>query len=448
MNDIKQKIQWFKERRFVRDVATLQVGTVISMFLAFVASVVFARILGPEKYGTYALIFALASLAGMPTSIGGTDYTFLTLLPEAYAKRDKNEIRNILSYYIKIHLYLIVPLTVIAIFVLPFISEIFYQQQYIGELARWVIAISIVRVFFSLYALSLQSIRKIKSLTVLENSEKFSLDLFPILFVLLGFGLSGLVFGKFLAAVVVAIISGLGYWLLSKRDEIFPTFSELFDGFIQVRIPKYFYFGFKVMIDKNIANLYGILPLAFLGMFAPPESVAHFKIALSYITILFIINKPVSRILTVQLPKSKLYGPKILKRDFSRASWLTILISAFAVIPFIFLAPSLVKTFYGPQYLPVIKIAYLLAPYIVLFSIGVGISPIYRTLDKVKTLIRINVFTILIGLPLVILLIKHLQIIGAVIVTTFWSLTSVIIALINIYRQLNKLTNSNKNNTF
>jgi O-antigen/teichoic acid export membrane protein len=308
-------------------------------------------------------------------------------------------------------------------------------------LARWIIAITIVRLFFSLYVLSLQSIRKIKALTILENSEKLCLSLMPIIFVLLGFGLTGIVFGKFLAAVIMAVVSGISYQLLAKRDKLLPTYSELIDAVFKVRVPKYFYFGFKVMVDKNIANLYSLLPIAILGMFMHSSAVAYFKIALSYITLPFIFMKPVSRILAVQLPKSKLYGIRILKRDFNWATLLTVLINTITVIPFVILASFLVKLFYGPDYLPVVKIVYALVPYVVLTAIGIGVSSIYRTLDKVSVLIKINSLVVLLGLPVIFLLVKNFHIAGMIIVTTFWSLMSVIIALIYIYQYLNKKIN-------
>ena len=82
LNFIYSKIQSLFQHNFVKDTATLQIGTLFSTGLTFIASIVFARALGPEDYGKYGLIFAFTALVGLLLN-WGADHATLTLMSEA-----------------------------------------------------------------------------------------------------------------------------------------------------------------------------------------------------------------------------------------------------------------------------------------------------------------------------------------------------------------------------
>ena len=98
-----QKAKSFSKISFVRDVGVLQVGRAIFIIFNTASSIILARLLKPELYGIYGLVFAFVGLIGIFLAWGG-DYASLTLLPQAYAKKDRTEIKNILAYYVKISL--------------------------------------------------------------------------------------------------------------------------------------------------------------------------------------------------------------------------------------------------------------------------------------------------------------------------------------------------------
>lgn len=61
-------------RWWLRAIASAFVLRVLGIFLAFVATIVFARLLGPEEYGRYALVFSWATVATVLASLGLPDY--------------------------------------------------------------------------------------------------------------------------------------------------------------------------------------------------------------------------------------------------------------------------------------------------------------------------------------------------------------------------------------
>ncbi|MCG2809082.1 MAG: hypothetical protein L6275_01950, partial [Candidatus Portnoybacteria bacterium] len=101
--------------------------------------------------------------------------------------------------------------------------------------------------------------------------------------------------------------------------------------------------------------------------------------------------EPVSRLLTVQLPKSKTYTPQILKTHFYKTAFYSGLISILLIIPFVVSASFLVKLFYGAEYIPSIQLIYYLSALIVFSGFGVGLGAFYRTVNKMKISIALNI---------------------------------------------------------
>ena len=176
-------------------------------------------------------------------------------------------------------------------------------------MARLLILAVSIRILFSMLVLVLQSIRKIKKLTIIENINKLVYLILPVSFVLLGYGLWGIVFGHFFSAILFFVISFFIFGRLAKSDELIPSLVQILGNLKNVKFKKYFGFGILISLSKNLVNLYTILPIFLLGMFALTNSqTAFFKIANSYLALSIVFMTPISRILIVQLPKSLVYG--------------------------------------------------------------------------------------------------------------------------------------------
>jgi len=375
---------------FVQDVGILGAGKVFSVFLGAISSIILARLLQPELYGIYGLIFAFVGLVGIFMNWGGF-FASLTLLSEAYVKKDKQEIKNILTYFVKITFIAICSVGIISIFLAPFLTGLIYDNSQIGNLARIVLLASFLTIIYNLLVVVLQATRKIKELTILEFFNKFIYILFPIFFVLLGFGLKGIVWGYFVSTFIFLVIAIFIYSFLIKKDEFLPSLSQIFLNFRKINFRKYFNFGFLIAVDKNLSSFMSFLPIIFLGIFASMQDVAYFKIALGYMSIPSMLLAPIARILVVQLPKSKSYDLLILKKHFYKTTFYSGLISFLLIIPFIILAPFLIKLFYGTEYIPSIQLVYYLVIFPVISGFSVGFGAFYRTVNKMMVPIIINI---------------------------------------------------------
>jgi len=261
---------------FVQDVGILQTGKFLSIFLGAVSSIILARLLQPELYGIYGLIFAFVALVGIFVDWGAS-YASLTLLAENYTKKNKQEIKNVLTYFIKITFLAILVVGVLGLILAPLLTELLYENSRIGSLARIILISTFLGVVYNLLIIILQVIRKIKQLTILESFNKFIYSLLPVAFILIGWGLVGVIWGHLVSALIFLIYAIFTYSSLVKKDNLLPSFKQIFSNLRKIKISKYFSFGFLIALDKNIGRLVTLLPVIFLGVFALPQEVGYLK---------------------------------------------------------------------------------------------------------------------------------------------------------------------------
>jgi len=385
---------------FVQDISILSVGNFLSIFLGAIGSIILARLLRPELYGVYGLVFAFVGLVRIFMNWGG-NFASLTLLSEAYTKKDKQEIKNILTYFVKVTILAICIIGILGVILAPFITELLYHNSQIGSWAKIVLLAGFLTIIYSLLIIVLQVTRRIKQLTALEAFNKFIYVLLPIIFVLLGFGLTGIVWGYFISASIFLILSVFLYAFLSKKDKLLPGLKQIFLNFKKIELKKYFNFGFLIAVDKNLSSLIPFLPIIFLGILASVQEVGYLKVALGYIAVPSMLLGPISRLLAVQLPKSKSYNLKILKEHFYKTALYSGSISILLAVPFAILAPYLIKLFYGSEYIPGIQLVYYLAVLTAFSGFGIGLGSFYRTINRMKIPIILNICHIILMILLI-----------------------------------------------
>jgi len=432
------KFKDFIRISFVQDVGILEIGKFFSIFLSIISSVVLARLLHVELYGVYGLIFAFVGLVRLFMS-WGENFASLTLLPKAYIKKDKQEVKNILTYFVKVTLLAICIIGILGVFLSPFLTELLYDNSKVGYLARIVLLAGFLTIIYSLLIIALQVTRKIKQLTILETFNKFVYTLLPIIFILLGFSLTGIVWGHFISALIFLILAIFIYSSLIKKDELLPSLSQIFLNFKRIKIKKYFNFGFLIAIDKNLSSLISFLPIILLGIFTSIQDISYFKIAFAYMSIPIMVLNPISRLLTVQLPKSKSYNLQVLKKHFYKTAFYSGLISISLAILFIFLAPFLIKLFYGLEYIPSIQLVYYISILTAFSGFGVGLGPFYRVINKMKIPIIINICYIILMTLLTFIFVKTynplIVIILTMIICNMFSLISHFSVIRKIFRE-------------
>ena len=428
---INEKLLALFKIKFVKHTLILQFGTLTTMGANLATSVLLARILQPERYGIYALAFSLYGLIGLFGNVGVGQAT-VTRLAEAYAKRDEEEVTNLLAFFVKVSAIMATFISIVGFLVLPYLAARMYGDPEIGHMARPLFLIAPLGVMYGLVTTILQSVRMMQQLTILESLMTILTSVFVIGFVLLGLGVSGIVYGHVLATLFSSAIGLLIYHKLRwQLGSALPSLRKTLKQVWQVGIKKYFGLGFLIAVDRNIGKLAALIPILLLGIFAEPEEVSYFKIAVSAIGLPLILLGAISRNLAVKLPETKGRGNiKEFRESFLKVSLYSGFISIGCTSAFVLIAPYLVRYLYGMGYLPAVKLIYILAISSGLLGFGVGLGPFFRTVPRMDLPIKINLSKLAILIPIGLVLVKNTGTIGAALFVTSGNLFSTVIGLL------------------
>lgn len=417
---------------FTHGVAWLQVGSVLNRLIAFGTSLVFARMLGPEGYGYYSLVFAFAGTI-MLTQDWGIGQGVTNLLAKAWAEKNRNDIKSLFSYFTKVSLVILATTGLVGTILSPWLGKWFYQDWELGTLTSIVVATGALTLFYPLIQIVLQVVGRIRQLTILETSYKLLLSLIPVGLIALGYSVFGIVTGQFLAMVIISIVSIVIYQRLKKISQLpnylitqlLPSLKEWFTTKLAgEKISYYFKFGFQIAISKNLVKLNSSLPFLILGaVLSTASGLGYYKIAFAYMSLPIFLISPISRLLSTKLPEieAKSSGVQLFKR-FWQVTWISTGISVLLTLGAIMLGPFLIRFFYGQDFSPSIGIMYGLALYPIFSGLGVGLGAMFRTLNKMKAAISINLATLILLVPSSWYLINTYAIKGLVIITLLFTI--------------------------
>lgn len=432
---IREKIAYFRAHSFVRNALTLQAGSVSANVIQALIGILLARILQPERYGIYALSFGLAGLISVFLGVGAQD-AVTTILGERYARRDREGIADALAFLGKISV-MTAGLALLGALAAPMIGNLFYDDYNVGIYAAVIVCGSILSTgFYSFTTIALQVVGEIRSLTVLGFVDQLLRSVLSLTFVALGLGVAGSVSGHFLGAAILFVASAFIWKGIQRRYPLLPSVREIVRHVRHVRIAPYLGFSFWIAVDRNIANLYNILPVLITGMFVASSEVTFFKLAFAYVNLALSFLGPISTLLNVSFPKMKVDSSDRLGKNFVKVSLYSLGLSAILTAGALIVAPLAFRIMYGPNFTASVHYVFGLFAYGSLMGIGVGLGPMWRALNKVKISIAINLGTLILGIPLGVWLIAQYGLWGTVVMVSIWFTVSHWISFIYLARHL------------
>lgn len=224
-----------------------------------------------------------------------------------------------------------------------------------------------------------------------------------------------------------------------KAQRDFPLVPSIWSVLAHARhvsIRKYFSFSFWIAVDRNLSNLYNILPVFLLGIYVLPGEVTYFKLAFGYLNLGLSFLGPIGTLLNVEFPKMQVLSHERLTRNFIRVSVYAMLLSTGITVAILAVSPIVFKILYGTRYLGSIQYVYGLFFYGLVMGLGIGLGSMIRALDKVMFSIKLHSISLLFGIPIALYLIKHFGGWGSVAIVTIWYASIHIIAFFYIVKVL------------
>lgn len=382
------KLRRLLENKFLRDTATLQVGSLLTAVGNFASAAALAFLLGPREQGRYYLAIALYTLLWMLMNQGFVGAT-VSQVAAANARGQLPKAAGWLAYLAKVYILLGFVLFTIGYFLLPWLAvRIFHAQV---ETARWALWLTLTP-FFEMPRIvvcaALQGTRRMLPLIQTENTQEISRVFLVVAgVVVVGTG-EGAVFGM-LASSALSSVIGVEMYLLARRDDprSLPKLGEIARMVREVPLRRGLTLGAKLGLFRSVdAILREVLPSLLLKTYGTEEWIAYLRIAQRILGAPLMFMQGVSR--TTLPVLSELAGLKDFDR-FRRTFWKACaysgaFISSGLLLAMLFVRPVLRLSFPESYWEPVWLTCLILLPGYLIVSFSIASDTFYLVSNTLK----------------------------------------------------------------
>ncbi len=405
---------------FVRDLLALQIGGVVAIGINLLTSIVYARVLGLQGYGVYAVVLAYTGTAGILLNWGQIS-ALMTFFAEEYGKKDTKGMGTVLGYYLSVTALTSVLMLAFA-WISPLFSSHIYANPQIGSLAQLAFGAMILNTIPAFFYAILQTVREIKLLAVVDQTTSLLQAGVCAAMVLLGKGVAGI----FLGVITFQLLALPFYMELYRRLRkryLLPSLRECFT-LRGRKWREYLGQGIWIGIDKNIGNLFPKSFLFILSTFTAPATVglARIMFQLSGLPDMVLFNQA-GQMASSILPTIAQKGRDTLRKNALRLLKHTVFfhtlisIAAAAAMPIVI--PLLFSTKYDKAILPAVVLTLIS----IIPAFGVNDTALLRYFRRTYVSSAINALALLLCCGAFLLLINLVSPLQALIgVTTLFYL--------------------------
>ena len=384
---------------FVRRVATFQASSLVMMGTGLLSSVLYARLLGLEQFGLYAVVSSFAGVIGIVAAFG-QETTLVTFLSEAIGRRDTRDVTRILRYFFQSSLLAIL-VYALLFFAAPQLSLWLQGDLTIGRLARYLLLNSMLQPAPVLVFLMLQLRGRVGAVSILENVRVLLQLTLATVLLLLGYGLEGILIATLTVSALYLPVC-LHFYRTESKPLGFPSLYRIVTGLFGGETRKFFSQGLWIAFDRMIgSNLNPNLFFLVLNATASLEAVGLFRLAykLSHLPSDLVIPA-ITRVSAVSIPLIVGQNRKALKSSCLKLIKGTLGMIVAAVIGGALFVPPLLPYVYGKEFAGAIPVFLLLLPYNIFAAMHVVSVPLARIFRRVSALVFFNLFSMIVAIGL------------------------------------------------
>lgn len=389
------------QRKFVRDTLTLQIGKVGVLVMGILASVVVPRLLGPVPYGTWQLILSLYGIWQI-LNLTGLIPSAQTRLAAAVGASDDTEIANVMGFFIRVALMYCAGSTLLLWLARPLLAERFYDGVLtVPTLALWLSLTQPTELVYHLFIITFSSRRQMRSVALLQNANQLILVITTVIAVWISPTPQAIVISRLVYSVITLVMVIAVYQL--TRTHALITYPDL--RTVLRRLPRaggtrYWRFGFTNALDKNIANLYTLLPVQMAGIVLGEAAAGYVGLALNAMRQQTFFTSAIMDNMQAVVPQAVGRGDYgRLWHNFNRVLIVLAIGGGGFYVLFALAAPFVVPILYGADWVPTIRLLQTFAVFGAVNTVGSVFGPLYRAFDFVRGAFLIKLGALIVLLP-------------------------------------------------
>ncbi len=422
---------------FVQGVAAFQIGSLFQTLIAFVASVVYARMLGRTQFGELAVVSAFVGLAGIVTAYGQSTVTS-TFFAEAMGKKDLRMAASVLRYCVRISLFANC-LYVLIFLLAPQLALLSQGDAMIGHYGRLLLLNAMLQFPAALTAMVLQLKKRIPTIAAIDNIRDGLQLTLSTVFILLGWGLWGMLLGILLTTAMMLPFL-IRIYVIHARDLGLPSFAELFRMGKIENFRMYVREGLWIGVDQTVGkNLYPNLFFILLNATTAVETVGSFRLAFRLATLpASLIMPSISRMTAFSIPKIAAQDRANLRGALKKVLVVSLGLSTLITLGCAIVLPALIPAVYGQSYASSILPLLILLPMNIIGSVHVVSLPLLRIARRVWVNIISNLLGVVLSLGAYWFLKDHLAPMAAMAIAFNLFHMSTLLLFVDLYFQRRK----------
>jgi len=405
----------------------LFVGVAASTAIMAVGTIILARLLSPAEYGLYSVALIPSLMINLFRDWGVNSAITKNVAHLKVAEKEE-EIREIITAGLIFEISTGLVLSLLSVFLAGFIASTIFHRP---ELAPLISIVSITTFSGSLLTAAQSTFvgfekMKFNSLTLICQAITKSL-LAPLL-VLLGFGALGAVLGYTFSFLVAGIVgSTILYFFLFRGLKRTKTnrfvISKTLKNMLHYGVP----LSISFIIGGFLVQFYGFM----MAFYCSDIMIGNFQVATNFAILLTFFTAPISIVLFPAFAKlDSQKEPQLLKAVFTSSVKYTAMLLVPATAAVMVLSKPMISTLFGEQwvYAPFFLTLYVIGNLFSCFG-SLSMRSLLIGLGETKTLMKLSLLTLLIGLLLAFLLVPKLGIVGVILGTLLAGLPSMALGL-------------------
>ncbi len=262
--------------RTIKNSAYNFAGTIISRIGGLVFTIILARMLLPELFGIYSLVFSIATILITFTDLG-IGKTLIRYVSEALGKQEDSKATAYVRYLFRFRFYLTISVIFIIIILGKFIAVELFKKPEIYIPLLFASFYILMMVFFGFFKSVFTAFKNLKQITFMQLIFEVSRILLVILAIYL-ISESSLVSTTFIV-LALALFFGSLYAFIKSDKKIF--IKEKKYSIDKKRILSYI--GFVSLVSISL-RFFGSIDILMLGRTVSPEHIGFYKAAISLAT--------------------------------------------------------------------------------------------------------------------------------------------------------------------
>ncbi len=342
MNDLKKRI--------ITNSFWSIITSVVNRIGALIFTVLIARILLPEGYGIYSIVFAITMIFATFSDLGVNNA--LVKYVSSSMVRDRKKVSSYCSYLLRIKIiFTLISAFSLLILAYPLSFYVFQNAQLFWPLviASFFIVVFSFDTFYTQLFYPLEKVFFVSMREALNQLFRITFSLTLIYLVFSSSKVAGIFFAYILSSILLIIFSV--FYLKKMLPEAFCNSSRK----INKKEVKRFVYLLSIAAIASVFFYY--FDSAFLGIFVPPAYVGFYKAAFAFVVSISMLFAPSSFVLLPFFAKLKNKRELLFNSIFK---YLAVLIMP-AIAILLSLGSYFIVFFYGEPYLQASAPLYILA---------------------------------------------------------------------------------------